>query len=1031
MQVSSWALAKVVGGVPCPGLVGEHDAFNHAGIGQTPLMMVTPPLSSGLPRHDGLLMRSCPHPLHPTRRYGLGGTPSKHGRAWMLSCQQQQRQQPSPAGTNNSPAALLEAQRESSTSSGTQPAIEDRAERMFAIAGSLHLRRHRSRASRRIALKIFRETLRLRPAWKETDTRFAVESGIDDVFQGFSCEYVQATPTGSPPKNGPGISRTGNREDVRRLRSTLARIGYNARTIQRRFGISDARRLPGPYYLLKNLDHNHAAVVASMGPAKDALDVAIRLFLLGVALPRAHVEGALGLDFLAAVDRLGMVGECPVDPLLMVSLVQLFPLDGEALLPPTTAAAAPPPPGVTAPTCPIRTSPSVDGDPSFPGKSLEPDNGSSSWSSYSQSSSACSGSGGCGGVGSKDTKKRSEGTDTASGGRIDRDGSRTCGGAQTGLRSPSLYQQQAHRPGGTYSSEVDGEIDGPVPAETATTSHAANWGVVAASDMVFATDWPPPGSTALTEEPVMYIGPDSIGLVQHVPPKSRRGQVEMPERATVVPPQAGSEGGSGKDLDSQCAGGESGDRRRRYRAPEEILDLCSGSGVQGIAAAVLRGGEASVTCVDINPRAVRFSRFNALLNGLNTGGGEEEGGRFRAVVGDLYGALDSTVGDRFSADRAGGLPDADGDNDLTGNERGGHQPSPGAGTSGATPTTRTPASSSSSSLYDLILANPPFVPVPPRLASARRRYDVFASGGSNGEKVIEGIFRGAFDRLRPGSGLLAMVSELANPRTFDAKLRCWIGGEEGRNATRSDQCGVVQESIDRTARGKGAAGGVGREGRRETDGVGGNENAIQMSVRPHAESQECKTETSSRHSSRHSNHHSSSSSGSRPPEQRRGDVDGNKHGTGSDGVDSGASRGWVGTVLHERQPWTAREYAERRAGSPREAEGWERHLRGEGIEEMAAGFVFVRRGGGRRPPVAPEASSHTEGTPFEASEGGRMSPPGQWQDRGGVSSCAGVGEGGRGGAVEVEGVEKLWAPHNAAAVQHTKAALMRLQNADR
>ncbi|CBN75497.1 conserved unknown protein [Ectocarpus siliculosus] len=759
---------------------------------------------------------------------------------------------------------------------------------MFAIARSLHLRRHRSKASRRIALKIFRETLRLRPAWKETDTRFAVESGIDNVFQEFSCEYVQATPTGSTPKSGPEINRTGDREDVRRLHAALARIGYNARTIQRRFGVSDARRLPGPYYLRKNFDHNHAAVVSSMGPAKDALDVAIRLFLLGVALPRAHVEGALGLDLLEAADRLGMVGECPVDPLLMVSLVQLFPLDGEALLPPlATAAATPPPP---------------------PG--------------------------------------------------------------------------QSHRPRGTDSSEVDGGV--------------------------------------------MYIGPDSIGLVQHVPPKSRRGQGEMPESATVVPPQARSGGEDGKGLDRQCVGGESGGQRRRHRAPEEILDLCSGSGVQGIAAAVLRRGEASVTCVDINPRAVRFSRFNALLNGLDTGGGEQEGGRFRAVVGDLYGALDSTVGDRVSADSAGGFPDADDDNDLNGSESGGHQPSPGDGTSGATPTTRTPASSSSSSLYDLILANPPFVPVPPRLASARRRYDVFASGGSNGEEVIEGIFRGAFDRLRPGSGLLAMVTELANPRAFDAKLRRWIGGEEeeGRESTRGDQCGGGQESIERTAREEGAAGGGGREGRRETDDVGGHENDIQMSVRPHVESQECKTETSSRHSSRDN---SNSSSGSSPPEQRRGDVDGNKRGTGSGGVDPGAPRAWAGTVFHERQPWTAREYAERRAGSPREAEGWERHLRGEGIEEMAAGFVFVRRGGGRRRPLAPEGSSHAEGTPFEAAEGGGMGPPGEWQGRGGVSSCAGVGE----GAVEIQGVEKLWAPHNIAAVQHTKAALTRLQNVDR
>lgn len=234
--------------------------------------------------------------------------------------------------------------------------------------------------------------------------------------------------------------------------------------------------------------------------------MAIRLFLLGVALPRAHVEGALGLDFLEAADRLGMVGECPVDPLLMVSLVQLFPLDGEALLPPlaTAAATPPPPPGVTAPTYPIPSSPSVGDDPSLPGNSLEHVGGSSSSrSSSTRSSSACGGSGGGGsGGGSKGTKKSSEGTDTVSGGRIDRGSSRNCSSARTGLPSTSLSQQQSHRPGGTDSSEVDGEISGPIPAETATTSPAANWGVVAASDMVFATDWPPPGSTALTEEPV-------------------------------------------------------------------------------------------------------------------------------------------------------------------------------------------------------------------------------------------------------------------------------------------------------------------------------------------------------------------------------------------------------------------------------------------------------------------------------------------------------------------------------------------------
>ncbi|CAN0144134.1 unnamed protein product, partial [Hapterophycus canaliculatus] len=69
-----------------------------------------------------------------------------------------------------------------------------------------------------------------------------------------------------------------------------------------------------------------------MGRPKDPLDVAIRLFLLGLALPRVQAERSLGRDFLECAGRLGMLGQCPVDPLLLVSLVQLFPLDAEALL---------------------------------------------------------------------------------------------------------------------------------------------------------------------------------------------------------------------------------------------------------------------------------------------------------------------------------------------------------------------------------------------------------------------------------------------------------------------------------------------------------------------------------------------------------------------------------------------------------------------------------------------------------------------------------------------------------------------------
>ncbi|MBT9317436.1 carbamoyltransferase C-terminal domain-containing protein [Leptothoe spongobia] len=72
---------------------------------------------------------------------------------------------------------------------------------------------------------------------------------------------------------------------------------------------------------------------------------------------------------------------------------------------------------------------------------------------------------------------------------------------------------------------------------------------------------------SMAESPVMYIGADSQGLVYTAP------------RYTV----------------------------------EAVLDLCCGSGVQGLVAS--RYGQ-TVTSVDLNPRAIRFSRFNAQLNDI-------------------------------------------------------------------------------------------------------------------------------------------------------------------------------------------------------------------------------------------------------------------------------------------------------------------------------------------------------------------------------------------------------------------------------
>ncbi|KAG5176364.1 S-adenosyl-L-methionine-dependent methyltransferase [Tribonema minus] len=156
-------------------------------------------------------------------------------------------------------------------------------------------------------------------------------------------------------------------------------------------------------------------------------------------------------------------------------------------------------------------------------------------------------------------------------------------------------------------------------------------------------------------------------------------------------------------------------QRLETALPETVLDLCCGSGVQGIAAAAAaaaRGGECSVTAVDVSARAVRFTRFNAALNGLAR--------CVTAVQGDLYSA--SGIGDRT---------------------------------------------------YAAILANPPFVPVPPALNAISNRYDVFAAGpGARGEGVLRGVIEGACAHLRPG-GTLAIVSEVADVERFVGALPQW------------------------------------------------------------------------------------------------------------------------------------------------------------------------------------------------------------------------------------------------------------------
>jgi carbamoyltransferase len=159
----------------------------------------------------------------------------------------------------------------------------------------------------------------------------------------------------------------------------------------------------------------------------------------------------------------------------------------------------------------------------------------------------------------------------------------------------------------------------------------------------------------INEDPVMYIGMDSHGLVQTAP----------------------------------------------RRDAEQLLDLCCGSGIQGVVASRHSG---EVTLVDLNPRAIRFSRFNVQLNGVEN---------VKVLCGDLYGVVQGRS-------------------------------------------------------FDVILANPPFVPSP------NEDYR-FRDGGANGECILQRIVEESAGFLAPG-GSLFIVTDLVQVDRYDTKLSSWWSG---------------------------------------------------------------------------------------------------------------------------------------------------------------------------------------------------------------------------------------------------------------
>jgi len=199
-------------------------------------------------------------------------------------------------------------------------------------------------------------------------------------------------------------------------------------------------------------------------------------------------------------------------------------------------------------------------------------------------------------------------------------------------------------------------------------SNVAFWPVE--EDLLIATDFEQTFSSEGLE-PVMYISEDSLALVCGAP----RGKVS------------------------------------------NVLDVCCGSGIQGIVA--LRHYAERATFLDLNPRAVRFTKFNLAFNGFSH--------RVDGLhLGNLYNSLPP------------------------------------------------------SATFDAIVANPPFVPNPQGIASGAGA--MFGNGGDTGEDVFSAIVQGASQLLRSG-GRLSVVSMAPNVEELPERIKSWYCAKAGSDAS--------------------------------------------------------------------------------------------------------------------------------------------------------------------------------------------------------------------------------------------------------
>ena len=231
---------------------------------------------------------------------------------------------------------------------------------------------------------------------------------------------------------------------------------------------------------------------------------------------------------------------------------------------------------------------------------------------------------------------------------------------------------------------------------------------------------------------VMYIGGDSLALVHHL------HAIFMQLCSSSSSPSSDS--------------------------PFRLIDCCTGSGIQALAtlsmlellpspeyhsAIGIQSSEKLAVAVDINRRALRFTEFNSLLNGfgvMNLHVKEDLGRNSQMKVYTQHADLvaGTTREGKSLTDELLLLLDQE----------------------------------NSDTKFDILLANPPFIPTPPQACDFKVLsvygngnctdtrnvpvYGLFSSGGEDGEACLRAILQITNQVLRV-EGIAAIVSEFMNP----------------------------------------------------------------------------------------------------------------------------------------------------------------------------------------------------------------------------------------------------------------------------